>query len=571
MQRNVPPGERIGILRVSGQGAVSTRTWRGALAVMLTYAVAMLLFFRMVLASGFDRGFSDRADGMIEISLLEHWRSVLSGVSTWNVTNAFYPYPSTLGYNDGYFLYGLSYSFWRLFADPFLSDTLNLATFKTIGFFAAYALVARSLRWGRSAGLLVAFIFTNANGLMVQAGHAQLQSITLLPVAMILAVAIGRAEQERRRTAACVAAAGLAVVLAAWLFTAFYMAWFTIFFGATFIMCWLAIGDRWHPAALIRVVGRHRLVWWVGGIAFAIAVVPFLAVYLPKVRETGGQAYPAVRDYLVLPLDPLNVGSANYVWGWLVRLAGDAMPGGEHASGVPLLSFGLGAVGSWHVVVRRRAVGGETVGGAFRAFSAAILVCWLLTLRIGSVSAWALVYDFVPGAKGMRVVLRFQLFLILPLLLLIVGAWRRRAEDWATRRPLLLTATLALLVVEQFGGDVPVQVSRTRDGMALWSLPAPPPDCRSFYVVTARRDEPLYVDAARTALYPHNVDAMVLAEIWRLPTINGFSTFNPPDWNFADPRATDYDARVAAYEARHGLPRLCRLDAHAAAMWSRVQ
>lgn len=553
---------------MTGQGPFSKSAWNGGVIVALTYVVALSLFFRRVIASGFDLGFSDRADGIIEVSILEHWRNVLAGASTWNVTNYFHPYPATLGYNDGYFLYGLVYAFWRLFADPFLADTLNLATFKTIGFFAAYALVARSLRWGRGAGLLVAFLFTNANGLMVQAGHAQLQSIALLPVAMLLAVAIARAEREGRRTAACFAAAGLAVLLAAWLFTAFYMAWFTIFFGAVFVLCWAVLSGRWRPMALLRVVVRHHRVLEVGGIVFAVAVIPFLTVYLPKARETGGQAYSAVLHYLVRPLDPINVGTSNYVWGWLIRSLGDAMTEGEHNTGIPLLLFALGAGALWQAIVRGRAVGREPVDPVFRSFAAAILLCWLLTIRIGSVSAWALVYELVPGAKGMRVVLRFQLFLILPVLLLVVGAWRTRARDWAARRPVLLTGALALLVAEQFGNDVPVAVSRSLDGAVLWSIPAPPKDCASFYVVAARRDAPPYIDAEHEALYPHNVDAMLLAEHWRLPTINGFSTFKPLDWDFADPAAANYDSRVATFAVRHSLNKVCRLDVRAPQIWS---
>lgn len=34
--------------------------------------------------------------------------------------------------------------------------------------------------------------------------------------------------------------------------------------------------------------------------------------------------------------------------------------------------------------------------------------------------------------------------------------------------------------------------------------------------------EPLYISAELHKLYPHNVDGMFLAELWRVPTINGF-------------------------------------------------
>ncbi|GAA3252763.1 hypothetical protein GCM10020258_09510 [Sphingomonas yabuuchiae] len=117
--------------------------------IALAYLLAMLIFFRVPIASGFDLGFGERGDALIEMTILEHWRNVWSGVSSWNSGFYFHPYGGTLGYNDGYFLYGIVYSLWRLVADPFHADTLNILTFKTIGFFAAYALVGRTLRWGR--------------------------------------------------------------------------------------------------------------------------------------------------------------------------------------------------------------------------------------------------------------------------------------------------------------------------------------------------------------------------------------------------------------------------------------
>lgn len=542
----------------------------GRALFLLTYVAAMAAFFRGQLASGLDRGFSDRADGMIEISILEHWRNVLSGASTWNVTKHFYPYPDTLGYNDGYFLYGLVYSFWRLIADPLLADTLNIATFKTIGFCAAYALVARALRWGRGAGLVVAFVFTNANGLMVQAGHVQLQSVALMPVAMLLAVAISQAERASRRRAACCAAVVLALLMAAWLLTAYYTAWFTIFFTAVFVLCWMLTTGHWRPQSLLRLAIRYSRIVEVGGIAFFVAIMPFLIVYLPKIRETGGQGYAAVLPYLANPLDVINVGPSNYLWGWLLRLRPEAFPGGEHITGVPLLLFGLAVAALCWGIFRPATVSDQPFKGVLRAFALAIVACWLLTLQIRSFSAWAFVFDFVPGAKGLRVVTRFQLVLLLPTLLVVVAAFRQRAAVWAQRHPLLLSIATALLIVEQFGSDVPVQISRSIDGAALSAVPPPPNTCRSFYVVSTRRNEPIYVDAARTAVYPHNVDAMLLAELWRVPTINGLSTFNPRDWDFSEPDTASYDARVAFYLAHHHVTGVCRLDVRQAKPWRRV-
>ncbi|MEO8374774.1 MAG: hypothetical protein ABI471_06085 [Sphingomonas bacterium] len=561
------------------------RTTRNGVVFALVFVVAMVLFFRTPILSGFDLGFSDRADGMIEISILEHWRNVLSGAAAWNTTGYFHPYADTLGYNDGYFLYGLVYSFWRLFVDPFHADTLNILTFKTIGFLAAWVLVARTLGWGRPAAALVALLWTVASNVSLQAGHQQLQSVALLPIAMMLAIGAVRAEQEGRYRRARLLASALAALMAAWLLTAYYMAWFTIFSAGLFMACWCALSGNWRPAALLGLVRRHAGTLACAAGAFIVLIIPFLTVYLPKVNETGGQPYFHMLGYLVTPLiDMINVGPDNYVWGWIFRPllalvhavlpADPALPrrvlGGEHEAGLPLILFILVVTAAWRIIVRRRAGQDRPVSVELRAFALAMMVAWFLTLQFWVASPWGLVFELVPGAKGMRVVSRYQLWLVLPFLLLVVAVWSERAGVLARSKPWLAVLIVALLVAENLSAESVVRLSRSTQRAALWAVPAPPAGCTSFYVVAARRNEPLFLNAEKNGRYPHNVDAMFLAELWRVPTINGFSSFNPPDWNFADPLAPDYDARVMDYARRHKLRALCRLDMRQAEPWTRV-
>lgn len=561
------------------------RTVRSRAALAIACIAAMALFFRGPILSGFDLGFGDRADGMIEISILEHWRNVLSGAATWNRTGYFHPYAGTLGYNDGYFLYGLVYSFWRLFADPFQADTLNILTFKAIGFAATWLLVARTLGWGRTAATLVALLWTVASNISLQAVHAQLQSVALLPVAMMLAIAGVRAEQAGRHLRARSLIVALAALMAAWLLTAYYMAWYTIFSACLFTACWCALSGNWRPAALLRLVRRHAGTLACGAGAFIVLIVPFLSIYLPKVRETGGQPYQDMLGFLVTPLiDMINVGTDNYAWGWIFRAlralvhailpADPGLParvlGGEHETGFPLILFILVVTAAWRIIVRRRAGQDRAVSIELRAFALAMMIAWLLTLQFWLASPWGLVFELVPGAKGMRVVSRYQLWLALPFLLLVVAAWRERATLLARSKPWLAAVIVALLVAENLSAESPARLSRSAQRDALWSIPGPPSGCASFYVVAARRNEPLFVNEELNGWYPHNVDAMFLTERWRVPTINGFSTFNPPDWKFADPLAADYDARVMAYARRHKLRDLCRLDVRQARPWTRI-
>ncbi len=71
--------------------------------------------------------------------------------------------------------YGLVYSLWRLFADPFHADTLNILTFQTIGFGSANA--ARLARPGLGKPVAIARrdLFTVAGGLAVARGQCPAQ------------------------------------------------------------------------------------------------------------------------------------------------------------------------------------------------------------------------------------------------------------------------------------------------------------------------------------------------------------------------------------------------------------
>lgn len=543
------------------------------LAFLLVYLAAMAIYFHDPLLSHFGLVFGHRGDAIIEIAILEHWRNVFHGWAAWNRTFYFLPASGTLAYNDGYLLHGLFFTGWRSAFDPFLSDVLTAATLRTIGYAATYWLVARTLGWGRPLALLVALLLTISNNAYLHSVHAQSQSLALLPVLMILALGAYRDEMAGLRRTARFKAAGAAAVIGLWLLTAYYFIWFTLYLTLACTLCWAWLSGNYRPRRLIATLAPHRGTLAVAAIAFLIAVVPFLSLYIPKVLETGGQRY--MIKFLTLPIDVFNVGSDNLLWGWINQGLQAGMGAisdkarrwtfsMEHESGYPLVLLAL-------IVVSLRQVLREAPRASFlRVYAMGILISWALTLQLWFLSPWLLVHHLVPGAGGLRIVVRYQLFLTLPLLLLVAAAQRERAARLWKARPALLVAIVALLIAEQVNLARQTGLDRHQQLAELETIPRPPAGCRAFSVVTARRAEPMFESPEMHRLYPHNVDAMYLSERWRLPTVNGFSTFNPPHWDFADPTDPSYEARVRAYAARFGLTGLCELDMRQAAPWRRL-
>lgn len=544
------------------------------LPVALAYLVAMAIFFRDPILSGFTLVYGHRGDAIIEIAILEHWRNVIHGWAPWDRTFYFHPSGGTLAYNDGYLLHGLIFAGWRAWFDPFLCDLLTAATLKTLGFAAAYWLVAHTLRWGRPLALLVALLFTIASNTYLHAVHAQIQSLALLPVLMITVVCAFRHERAGRVGLARLWAVGVALVIGLWLMTAFYFIWFALFFALVGTLCWVIASGTHRSVRQRATIGPHIGTLAVFAMAFALAVLPFLKLYLPKLVETGGGQRYMIK-YLTLPIDAFNVGRDNLVWGWLNRLLQFGLGtvsekarawafSMEHESGFPLFLLAL-------VLVSARQILRDSPKGSFaRAYVLGLAISWALTLQLWFLSPWLLVHFLVPGAKGLRVVVRYQLFLTLPLLLLAAAAQRERVAKLWERRPWLAAAIVALLVGEQISGAKPAGLDRTKQLAELETIPPPPAECRTFYVIAARRNEPIFENPTMHALYPHNVDAMYLAERWRVPTLNGFSTFNPPHWDFADPDDPGYGARVRSYAQRYGLRDVCGLDVRQAKPWRRL-
>jgi len=117
------------------------------------------------------------------------------------------------------------------------------------------------------------------------------------------------------------------------------------------------------------------------------------------------------------------------------------------------------------------------------------------------------------------------------------------------------------LVVEEINIAPPLGLDRFHEIAWLAAIPSPPPNCQAFFV-SAARPEALF-GPATDKLVSHNIDAMLIAETKRLPTVNGSSTFLPPGWHLESPDSPSYLSMVQAFASQNGVRGLCALDLQA--------
>lgn len=533
---------------------------------ILLFILAFILTFGIVFSRQFSTGFEfvigSRFDGMIETSILQHWYNFFTGQAKWNQVAYFYPYKDTLGYNDGYLIFGIIFSIYKFLGlDVFLASEFVNITLKAIGFISFFYLARHVLKVGFYAAVAGAMIFSLSNSLTVQMHHAQLLSLTFAPLLTALLLKYFSSVIAGDRKNSIILGSCSAVFLSAWLITSFYMAWFYLLFSLIFIICIM-------PSILFSKALRESLFirvdiysFFVPILFFVVSIIPFLLVYLPKAKETGGQNLYSVTYYAPKIGNLLDPGSSNLLFGKLADFVfgshfGSVQRVGELNVGFPpfivlVFVFSLLSI----LFLKKKDVGIKLIAGLIFA----VFISLAVMIKQGDFFLWEYIWKFVPGAKGMRVTSRYALFLIFPLALLATLFLSGRIIKIAKPIGLILGV---LLITEQVNLSQSSDFNRKASLAFLNDVPVPPKECKSFYVLGQRHDE---FDINNTNivfdLYPHNVDAMFIAEVFHLRTINGFSTFNPKDWDFAKNPLNTYIPRVLKYVDAHGIRQgLCEFD-----------
>jgi len=522
--------------------------------LIATLTLVILLQFRVQILNHFTVLYGDRYDAVITAVILEHWFSVARGFSQWSELNYFFPYKDTLAQTDGYFLIGLIYALFRATGiDLFLSTELSNVTIRAIGFLAFFLAGRTIFKLPFSWAIVAASLFILSNNATVHGQRIQLATVGFSPIVALLIWHAFEALQAGRTARLTILGSLAGIFLGAWALTCFYMTWFFLFFGINLLIALSISAGLPRLKKIVRAVAREKFSLLIVVTVTVLSFVPMLSIYLPKAAETGVRPYATVIGNTVLPEGVLQVGTENLLFGRLyasllkVLSPGYEIKGEYYNTGIAPIVFFLFIVGLFAVFKNR-----ENVDRLFlRALGVATIFTWALTLNVLGFSAWTIVYHLIPGAKALSVVSAFQLFLVQPVIILAV-TWLASVAP-KTPTPILVLI-VALLYVEELNTGYNSLVRQ--DELNRVALTDPPPKQCSAFFVTAWPDQ---MSRSINAYYAHNVTAMLIAELVRVPTINGIASFNPPDWDFGFPDSPDYIDRIKKYATAHKIEGLCKL------------
>jgi MFS family permease len=389
--------------------------------------------------------------------------------------------------------------------------------------------------------------------------------VNIVPAVVLLGLETLQAERRRNRLLLA-ASTGLLFGLLA--FSAFYIAWFGAVVAAMVIVGIGIATSLDGGAAALGAAVRSRareLVALAAG--FGVAMIPFVATYLPVLDQTGGRTYAEVSNLAPLRGDLINVGRHNLVWGWIVTplLDGDVRLDTLARAVAPTPTVLMLVVVAGWSLWRRRRRGDRSLADTIGATAAiVVLIVWVLPVRFRVGSVWYLLYRFVPGGSAIRVPGRIEV-LNSWLAVVAIGCWlaardrsvgaereseRRRWQAW------VLPVLLCLAATEQLNTTIGYRrFDRSDELAALSAVPPAPAACTAFAVT----------DPTRTEYDGVSIDAMLIAHEVGLPTVNGYSGQVPEGWTLR-PWEDDYEASVTAWAVEHGLS-LCSYNL-ATHVWS---
>ena len=537
---------------------------RGALAFhVIAAAVGILasgLSFAEFFTSRFDHIAGNFGDARLVIYLQEHWYNVYRGREAWLSPPFFYPVKHVLAYTDTFFLQSFPYSLLRLAGlDPYVSFEGTLMLFSWVGYGATVGLLRRlGVRRGFAIVGAVLFAFSNLFHIWVIA--PQSYTIMLVPLVLLgVAKATSYGTLRRTRAMLLLSAAGIAYSLI--LFSEFYTGWFFGFFAL--MVGALASTHRELRSRCILFVRESWSLILPALLAASLALLPFIITYGPAVLSNQGRPFQQVALYALPFADIVNVHTGNLVWGRLLgRIDADSYDLAMAYGLPPGLLCGFAVVVAL-MLARRRVLPWERGDLRFALVSrsaAAVLIAWALMFKTRHSLLWHMVWHRVPGASAIRVTQRFQYQLSLAVVVAVVAAlsaaWdsasRRAVPDRPVRRGMALAAigiASAFLLLEEVNRVGTHLVSRHEEQDRLGAISAPPARCESFFIQQAA--------IPRLPGIALQVDAMLISQRVAVPTINGYSGFNPPGWLLGNPSAPEYLDYVASWASAHGLRQPC--------------
>ncbi len=439
----------------------------------------------------------------------------------------FYAAKNTMAYSD--LMIGTAPFYWVWRVVGCLPDTalqLWMLTMASCNFWCSYLLFRRGFRLSSLAGSVGAFMFSFGAPRVNQLNHLQLQPhFYSLLVVLALLILFRRDGQKIPMNHQRLAIGTFFACVVLEVYSSFYLAWFLVTALAVMGVVALVIP---RMRSRMHVLKNHigLLIICVG--FSGAALVPVINHYLSASADVGPRWWDEVWRMLPTLSSWFYLGPQSWLYGWMTpmfRLATEY----EERLGVGFVSVLVAVVGLIH---------GRKRLAVWLACAVALILVGLTIYVPPDFSLWRWIFQWIPGANGLRAIARVGLVL---LFLWSLGAALFFESIRYRWHGVLRWGLVLLVVLEQgvttFSYD---KYELRRDAAAL---AAQIPSTCQYFVYTPHMTPQAILDVRARyhieALVKVHLDAMAAQLLTGKPTINGYSGHNPPEWGLDKPYITN--------------------------------
>jgi hypothetical protein len=516
-------------------------------------------FFRYQIISGFDEMIGDDGDARFITLICEHWYGVFQGDEPVRDLRVFYPQKNTLGYGDTLFAYAIPYSVFRAVGmDMFRSMQLVLILFYLLGGIGLFWLLNYKLKIQIFPAIIGTAMFILANNYFIKTSiHTQLILIGLVPWLFIFVYGFFE-NINKLRMRMLYGILSILFLFGLITFSGFYTAYFTALFMCIFGCVWIYfswLADE-KPFLMIFTFIRSNLLEISAYILTGVvALLPSVWIYLPVINSHGGRSFTDVLIYLPKWIDFFNVSYNNLVWGKFLKLFFPNMSGGELMTGFPVITILLFLVFVLYFLRRFRNKSLRFDVRLPLVIGVSILFVVLLILRVFDFSLWKIPYLLIPGTSALRVISRYNMFLSLPIAIVLAYGFDalliKCKLKWIIKL-VLIASVFTFLILENTVIMTNSKWSISEQRAQFENVVSPPQDCRIFVIINPKSEAPTV----------SQLDAWVIAIKYNLITINGYSGVFALAWdNLWDTNnLTLYNKGIQEWSQKNNISNLCAYD-----------
>lgn len=537
----------------------------------------VLIFFHKVFLSRMSIVHAGPGDGKFLIGVLEHWFRFFNGLDSWLTLSMFFPTEGSLGLSDAQFLNALPFSFFRFLGlDIFTSQQCTFIFLCFFGYAGMFFLLRRhfNLSWEISVfgGILACLI----SPISLVGPHTHFLSIWFIPWLIIFLLSAKKKLRAGNKSS-WLPSVAFVIFITLICYSSFYVGWFCIFFICICVLIWLIynllsyLKNKYTGHNTISNIKYYRsfFLFYIKYFLvlfsiFLIFFLPFFLTYFPVLQEHGGHSYKksTIEETLPEPPDLINTSEYNIIWGTLNKNLKLSI---RKRFGLPIftlfsfiLSFGICS----YVAIkytRSNLVNTTRYSHSLWRFSFSVLIAtgvfisWALMIKIGDLSFWKIVFNIVPGANALRVIYRYNIFLCLPIIIVLsvalqyiidlINLNRKGGKRFLYMFFVVLICTF--IIFEQINIGFPNNfINKNEELEKLERVPSPSKDIHFFFLAPR-------FDKGHYSVFHTN--AIMVSQKLNIPTVNGWSSLLPEKWYLINPKNVSYYYNIGKWLELHNI------------------